>query len=71
MELKIYGIYQHWKGQRYAILNFAKDSETQEDVVVYLALYKPYQIWVRPLKMFKEEVEVNGQKVPRFQLISD
>lgn len=63
------GIYQHYKGNRYQVLHFAKHSETEEDLVVYRALYGQYGVWVRPLGMFKEMVEVQGKSVPRFELI--
>jgi hypothetical protein len=60
------GKYRHYKGKEYEVIGIAKHSETLEELVVYRALYGDGQIWVRPLKMFLEEVEVNGQKVPRF-----
>lgn len=63
------GIYQHYKGNRYQVLHLAKHSETEEDLVVYRALYGQYGVWVRPLGMFKEMVEVQGKSVPRFELI--
>jgi hypothetical protein len=63
------GIYQHYKGNRYQVLHFAKHSETEEDLVVYRALYGQYGVWVRPLGMFKEMVAVEGKSVPRFELI--
>ena len=45
-------VVRHFKGNRYQILYFAKDSETQEDVVVYRALYGERGVWVRPMGMF-------------------
>jgi len=63
------GIYKHYKGKEYEVIGLAKHSETLEDLVVYKALYDDGQIWVRPLKMFLEEVEVNGKKVPRFEYV--
>ncbi len=58
------------KGNLYKIITIGKHSETLEDMVVYEAQYdNPMsKIWVRPLAMWTEEVEVNGQKVPRFVL---
>ncbi|MBW2969642.1 DUF1653 domain-containing protein [Candidatus Woesearchaeota archaeon] len=67
MEVKP-GKYKHYKGNEYEVIGTAKHSETLEELVVYKALYGEGQIWVRPKKMFLEEVEVNGQKVPRFKL---
>lgn len=59
--------YRHFKGNEYLVLHLAKHSETLEDMVVYQALYGEFGIWVRPLSMFSEKVEVNGKMVHRFQ----
>ena len=50
-------IVRHFKGNRYEILYFARDSETQADVVVYRALYGERGVWVRPKAMFMSEVD--------------
>ena len=63
------GKYRHYKGKEYEAIGIAKHSETMEDMVIYQAQYGDRQTWVRPLKMFIEEVEVNGKKVPRFEFI--
>jgi hypothetical protein len=63
------GIYRHYKGNEYEVLMVAKHSETEEEMVVYRALYGEYGIWVRPLVMFMEKVEVNGEEVDRFQFL--
>ncbi|MBO5452424.1 MAG: DUF1653 domain-containing protein [Clostridia bacterium] len=60
------GIYKHFKGNSYEVLGVAKHSETLEEMVVYKALYGDGDIWVRPLKMWDETVEYNGQMVKRF-----
>ena len=60
------GIYRHFKGGRYELIAVAKHSETCEDMVVYRALYGDGGIWVRPLSMWEETVEYNGEKVKRF-----
>lgn len=65
------GKYRHCKGKEYEVIGVAKHSETLEELVVYRALYNEGQIWVRPLKIFFEEVEVDGKKVPRFQRSGD
>ena len=44
--------------------------ETEEEVVFYQALYGEYGFWVRPLSMFLETVEVDGEQVPRFALVT-
>lgn len=66
-ELKINKKYRHFKGNEYLLLYTAKHSETLEDLVVYQALYGERGIWVRPLSMFLEKVEVNGKLVNRFE----
>ncbi len=64
------GIYQHYKGQIYQVFNVARHSETEEQLVVYQCLYGDYSMWVRPLSMFVETVELeDGQIIPRFKLI--
>lgn len=61
--------YRHFKGNEYLALYLAKHSETLEDLVVYQALYGEQGIWVRPLAMFLEQVEVDGRIVNRFEEI--
>lgn len=58
----------HFKGKRYQLLDFAKDSETEELMVVYRTLYGAMEHWVRPAKMFLEEIERDGCVGPRFRL---
>jgi len=63
------GKYRHYKGNEYKVIGVAKHSETQEELVVYQALYGDHQIWVRPLEMFKENVVVDGTEKPRFESV--
>ena len=63
------GKYEHYKGGQYEVLGIAKHSETMEEFVVYKALYDEGKLWIRPLKMFMEEVEFGGKRVPRFKYI--
>jgi hypothetical protein len=65
------GKYQHYKGNFYNVIGVAKHSETLEELVVYECLYDNPQsmIWVRPQKMFLEEVVINGKRIPRFKFI--
>lgn len=67
--VKIGGIYQHYKGNMYKVLEIAKHSETLEDMVVYKAMYGDRVVWVRPLLMFEEIIEKDGKKVERFKFI--
>ena len=63
------GIYRHYKGSLYQVLYTAQHSETEEALVVYRCLYGEYGVWVRPLAMFTETVEVDGKEVARFELV--
>lgn len=70
------GKYKHFKGTEVEVIGVALHSETEEQMVVYLHP-DPVKgkgentMWVRPLKMFEEEVEVDGQKVPRFKYLGE
>ena len=68
MELKP-GKYRHFKGKEYQLIGIARHSETMEPMVVYRALYGEQGLWVRPASMWTEQVERDGYKGPRFQLI--
>lgn len=56
-ELKIKGIYKHFKGDYYIVEDIALDSETKREMVVYRALYENSQLYVRDLEMFISEVD--------------
>lgn len=63
--------YRHFKGKEYLVLHLAKHSETLEELVVYQPLYGERGIWVRPLNMFKEKVDLNGKIINRFEEIEE
>ncbi len=70
------GIYKHFKGGIIEVIDIAHHSETLEDMVIYRALYEcrdfgKDSLWVRPKKMFLEEVEVDGERTPRFRYIGE
>jgi hypothetical protein len=60
------GTYRHYKGEHYEVIGVARHSESEEQLVVYRALYGERGLWVRPLTMFTETVEVDGVRHPRF-----
>ncbi|WP_226702493.1 DUF1653 domain-containing protein [Microbulbifer elongatus] len=63
------GIYRHYKNRRqYHLMEIATHSETGEQLAIYRALYDDYGVWARPLAMFAESVEKDGETVPRFAL---
>ena len=73
------GVYEHYKStledkRYYQVLGFARHTETDEVLAVYIPLYvipkhTGLRLQVRPLHMFVETVEHNGQAVPRFRYI--
>jgi len=66
------GRYRHFKGGEYELLMIARNSETEEPMVIYRALYdapEDRKIWARPLSMWEEPVEKDGVTVPRFRRI--
>ena len=71
-ELKIHGVYRHFKGNYYLVEDVAKHSETEETYVIYRKLYDDGSLWIRPLDMFLSPVD--HEKYPeveqeyRFQL---
>lgn len=71
-KVKINGVYKHFKGDYYLVVDTAKYSETDEDCVVYRSLYGNGQLWVRPMSMFLSEVDhkkyPNVKQKYRFQL---
>lgn len=73
------GVYEHYKSspkskRYYQVLGFARHTETEEILAVYIPLYvipehKGLRLQVRPLDMFMEDVIIDNKKVPRFKYI--
>ena len=72
MEVKIKGIYRHFKGDYYIVEDIATHSETKEKYVVYRSLYGESELYIRPMEMFLSEVDrekyPNVEQKYRFQL---
>ncbi len=60
------GLYRHYKGGTYEVIDTVRHSETLEPMTLYRALYGQHGLWVRPAAMFNEEVVVDGVRQPRF-----
>ena len=74
-ELVVHGVYRHFKGNKYIVEVVAIDSETDEYLVIYRALYGEGLLYARPMKMFLGAVD--REKYPdvkqkwRFELIEE
>ena len=71
-ELKIHGIYRHFKGDYYLVEDVALHSEDKQEYVVYRRLYGDGSLWIRPKDMFLSEVDhekyPNVKQKYRFEL---
>ena len=65
------GRYRHYKGLLSDLVSTVRNSETQEPLTLYRALYGECGLWVRPAAMFNEEVVIDGVRQPRFARQSD
>lgn len=65
------GLYRHYKGNLYEVVDTVRHSETLEPLTLYRALYGERGLWVRPAAMFQEEIEFKGLRQPRFAKVAD
>ena len=65
------GLYRHYKGMLYEVIDTVRHSETLEPLVLYRALYGQRGLWVRPAAMFMEQVLIDGVLQPRFERQGD
>lgn len=61
------GIYRHYKGNEYEVLDIVCHSETEEWLVLYRPCYGTRDLWVRPYNMFIEKMRVDGKETARFE----
>lgn len=64
----IKGIYRHYKGNLYQVIDVARHCDSEEVLVVYRALYSDYGLWLRPVADFCAQVETAAGRQPRFVL---
>lgn len=64
------GKYRHYKGKDYQVYGVVKHSETEETLVLYRPLYGSGELWVRPIDAFCDNVQIDGEEIPRFNLLS-
>ena len=69
------GIYKHYKGKLYEVLDLVVHSETEEELVLYKPLYGQKEakqsLWVRPKAMFFEDVLIDGKRQARFAYVGE
>ncbi len=65
------GIYRHYKGGEYEVLEEVKNSEDKSELIVYRDLKDKKKLWARPKKMFQEKVEIDGEKKDRFEFLRE
>lgn len=65
------GIYRHYKGERYQVIDTVRHSETLESLTLYRPLYGEQALWVRPSAMFAGMIEFEGRLQRRFAPLAD
>ena len=58
-EVKVGEVYKHFKGDLYIVVDFAYDTESNEELVIYRALYNDCKLYARPIDLFLSEVDKN------------
>jgi hypothetical protein len=60
------GLYRHYKGGWYSVIDTVRCSETLQGMTLYRALYGSFGLWVRPSGMFNQTAVFEGKEQPRF-----
>lgn len=63
------GLYRHYSGKMYKVIGVGRHSESLEEYVIYQELYGEHGLWMRPLSMFCETIELDGKLVSRFSFV--
>lgn len=68
------GLYRHYKGGIYQVLEVACHTETLEWYVVYESQERKAKdlpsVWLRPYDMFIEKITIDGNILPRFEKVN-
>lgn len=65
------GVYQHYKGPKYQVIDTVRHSETEELMVLYRTMYGDEDLWVRPYTMFFETIIQDSKEIPRFKYLGN
>ena len=67
MDVLVGRVYKHFKGNYYLVVGMALNTETEEQMVIYKALYEDGKVFARPISSFTERIEGKNQE-HRFEL---
>jgi hypothetical protein len=62
-------LYKHFKGGLYKVVGVAVHTETNEELVIYHKEGNEFQMFVRPVNMFLDEISYDGKMIKRFEEI--
>ena len=62
-------VFNHYKGGLYRVLTIARNTETDEDMVIYLDVLTPSKVWARPMDSWMKKASRDGETVERFRLV--
>jgi hypothetical protein len=60
-------VYRHYKGNEYKVLCLGHDEETNEELVVYVSMKDPDEIWIRKLDSWRAMIVDGPSWFPRFK----